>query len=80
VLTRRRAFAAVAAVLDSVARAAPSAPGGLRGPHKLVANWTFGGTSPGTAVCDKAQLDQAFRYRFIYDDGQLDRLTNCWSV
>ena len=81
VLTRRGVFAGAAlAALGNAARVAPSGPAGLTGPHKLVANWTFGATRADATVRDKAELDQAFRYRFIYDHGQLDRLTNCWSV
>jgi hypothetical protein len=80
-LTRRHTLiGAAASFLGAAARPAPSGPTGLSGPHKLLANWTFGSTSPDATVRDKAQLDRAFRYRFIYDNGHLDRLPNCWSV
>lgn len=81
VLTRRNALAGAALLaLGEAARATPPGPAGLKGPHKLVANWTFGSTSPDATVRDKAQLDRSFRYRFIYDHGQLDWLPKCWSV
>jgi hypothetical protein len=80
-LTRRHTLAgAAASMLGAAAPFAPSGPAGLSGTHELLANWTFGSTSPDATVRNKEQLDEAFRYRFIYDKGHLDRLPNCWSV
>ena len=45
-----------------------------------MASWTFGSTRPGATVRNKAQLDQAFRYRFMYEHGRLVLRTNCWPV
>lgn len=58
----------------------PAAAEGITGPHRLVADWTFGRASPDATVRSKTELDKEFRYRFIYNKGQLDQIPNCWSV
>jgi len=86
VLIGRRPLAGAAlaalgsAALANRARAAPSAPAGVTGPYALVANWTFGSKSADATIRSKSELDRAFRYRFIYDQGRLDHLDNCWVV
>jgi hypothetical protein len=55
-------------------------PVGGAGNFELVADWTFGNARADATVRDRAALDRAFRYRYIYDNGTLDRLPNCWSV
>jgi hypothetical protein len=83
-LTRRHALTGAAvSLLSSAARAAPSAPprpAGISGTPKLLANWTFGRRSPDATIHDKTELDKEFRYRYIFNNGKLDRIPNCWSV
>lgn len=45
----------------------------------LVKNWTFGSRRMDATVRNRAELDQEFYYRYIYDGGKLDKLSTYWS-
>jgi lysophospholipase L1-like esterase len=46
---------------------------------KLLKNWTFGTKRPDTTVRNKAELDQEFYYRYIWENGKLDKFKTYWS-
>ena len=46
---------------------------------KLLKNWTFGNQRPEATVHNKAELDQEFFYRYIWDSGKLDKFKTYWS-
>ncbi len=45
----------------------------------LLKNWTFGNNRPDATVRDKAGLDQDFFYRYIWENGTLDKFKTYWS-
>ncbi|HLX62266.1 MAG TPA: GDSL-type esterase/lipase family protein [Planctomycetota bacterium] len=45
----------------------------------LLKNWTFGNTRPDATVRNKADLDQEFYYRYIWENGTLDKFKTYWS-
>jgi lysophospholipase L1-like esterase len=45
----------------------------------LLKNWTFGNRRPDATVRDKAALDQDFYYRYIWENGKLDKFNTYWS-
>ena len=45
----------------------------------LLKNWTFGATRPDATIRNKADLDQEFHYRYIWDQGKLDKFKTYWS-
>ncbi|MCX7009376.1 MAG: GDSL-type esterase/lipase family protein [Kiritimatiellaeota bacterium] len=45
----------------------------------LVKNWIFGNQRPEATVRDKAGLDQEFFYRYIWENGKLDKFKTYWS-
>lgn len=45
----------------------------------LVKNWTFGNQRPEATVHDKAGLDEDFYYRYIWENGKLDKFKTSWS-
>jgi len=46
---------------------------------KLLKNWTFGNARPDATVRNKAELDQEFYYRYIWEGGKLDKFKTYWS-
>src|SRR5439155_23556716 len=46
---------------------------------RLLKNWTFGNERPDATVRNKAELDQDFYYRYIWDGGKLDKFKTYWS-
>lgn len=46
---------------------------------KLLKNWTFGNARPDATVHNKAELDQEFYYRYIWEGGKLDKFKTYWS-
>ena len=54
-------------------------PGKTGDDFVLVKNWTFGSRRAGATVRNRAELDQEFFYRYIYDNGKLDKLSTYWS-
>jgi hypothetical protein len=82
---RRRTLLGImqAALLAGPGRATTTprvAPFGADGAFDVVADWSFGRTRAAATVRDRAALDRAFRYRYIYDSGRLDHLPSYWSV
>ena len=45
----------------------------------LLKNWTFGNGRPEATVRDKTALDQDFYYRYIWENGKLDKFNTYWS-
>jgi lysophospholipase L1-like esterase len=45
----------------------------------LLKNWTFGNKRPDATARDKAELDQDFYYRYIWENGKLDKFKTYWS-
>ena len=45
----------------------------------LLKNWTFGNKRPDATVRNKAGLDQEFFYRYIWENGRLDKFKTYWS-
>ncbi len=45
----------------------------------LVKNWPFGNKRPDATVRNKADLDQEFFYRYIWEGGKLDKFKTYWS-
>lgn len=45
----------------------------------LLKNWTFGNKRPDATVRNKAGLDQEFFYRYIWENGKLDKFKTYWS-
>jgi hypothetical protein len=71
--------ASLVAPVHAIGAKAPSPPVGISGPVELVRDWTFGRARPDATVWDISTLQQYFRFRYIYDNGQLDRLPSYWS-
>ena len=46
---------------------------------KLLKNWTFGTKCPDATVHNKTELDQDFYYRYIWENGKLDKFSTYWS-
>jgi Glycosyl hydrolases family 16 len=46
---------------------------------ELARDWTFGRTRSGATVRDMTALRDSFRFRYIYNGGQLDGLPSYWS-
>lgn len=46
----------------------------------LLKNWTFGNNRMDATVKARADLDREFYYRYIYENGKLDKLSTYWSV
>jgi len=44
-----------------------------------VKNWTFGAKRADATVRDKAALDADFYYRYIWENGKLDKFKTYWS-
>ena len=53
-------------------------PVGLQGQFRLVGDYRFG-TGPNANIRNKADLARYFRFRYIYNHGQLDGLDTYWS-
>lgn len=49
------------------------------GEFELVKDYTFGRQRPDATVDTRAKLDQEFFYRYIYENGKLDKLKTYWS-
>src|ERR1700722_15911584 len=45
----------------------------------LLKNWTFGNQRPDATVRNKTELDQDFYYRYIWENGKLDKFSTYWS-
>ena len=45
----------------------------------LLKNWTFGNQRADTTVRNKTDLDQGFYYRYIWENGKLDKFNTYWS-
>ncbi len=45
----------------------------------LLKDWTFGNARPAATVHNKAELDRDFYYRYIWEDGKLDKFKTYWS-
>lgn len=45
----------------------------------LLKNWTFGNKRADATVRDKAALDKEFFYRYIWENGKLDKFKTYWS-
>ena len=45
----------------------------------LVKNWTFGNKRPDATLRNKAELDREFYYRYIWENGKLDKFKTYWS-
>ena len=75
------ALLAISAVLPSVNAAEPKPvllkPEGQQ--FTLVKNWTFGNARPDATIRDKTALDQDFYYRYIWENGKLDKFKTYWS-
>jgi hypothetical protein len=48
-------------------------------PFTLLKNWTFGNKRADATVRSKAELDQDFYYRYIWENGKLDKFSTYWS-
>lgn len=59
--------------------AQPLVPLGASGSFALLADWSFGHTRPESTIHNMIELQRAFRFRYIYDSGQLDGLPTYWS-
>lgn len=68
------------ALLAQSAEAGPTHPFGQSGSWTLLKDWTFGRDRSDATIHNKAELDQDFYYRYIYNGGQLDNLPAYWSV
>lgn len=73
-LTRRGFVGGVAAA--AVSRVTPY---GARGDFRLVADYTFGNASEDSTIHSMADLQKHFFFRYIYDQGRLDRLPYEWA-
>jgi hypothetical protein len=49
------------------------------GRFDLLADWSFGRSKPDATIHNVAELQRAFRFRYIYNNGQLDGLPTYWS-
>jgi len=49
------------------------------GRFDLLADWNFGHTKPDATIHTMTELQRAFRFRYIYNNGQLDGLPTYWS-
>ncbi len=49
------------------------------GQFKLLKNWTFGNNRTDATIRNRADLDREFHYRYIYENGKLDKLDTYWS-
>ena len=49
------------------------------GEFELVKNYTFGRHRKDATIDTRAELDQEFFYRYIYENGKLDKLPTYWS-
>lgn len=74
--------AQTALALPAMAATGPRAPMprpmGASGDFHLVGDWTFG-TGTDATVRDMAELSEHFHFRYIYDNGRLDRMPYEWS-
>lgn len=61
------------------AYAAPPSPMGGQGRFELLKDWTFGASAPGATVRDMDALRRNFFFRYIYNQGRLDKLDHEWS-
>ena len=57
----------------------PARPYKQTGEFELVKDWTFGRERKDATVDTRAELDQEFFYRYIYENGKLDGLKTYWS-
>ncbi len=71
--------ASLVAPMHAIEAKAPSPPAGITGPVELVRDWTFGRARPDATVRGIPTLEQHFRFRYIYNNGQLDGLPSYWS-
>ncbi len=81
-MRRRRllSLATTGALLSTnTARATTPQPAQADGRFDLLADWSFGRDRPDATIHNMAELQNAFRFRYIYDAGQLDRLPTYWS-
>ena len=47
---------------------------------ELVKDWTFGNNRADATIHNKGELDQEFYYRYIYENGKLDKLSTSWNI
>ena len=81
-MNRRSLFGFAAAGIltgKSSAYAAAPRPANATGNFELLGDWNFGRSKPGATVRNKSELQRAFRFRYIYNNGQLDGLPTYWS-
>ena len=64
---------------DLSSAALPRKPEGAQGRFTLVKDWTFGARAPGSTVRSMAALQRDFFFRYIYDQGRLERNSHEWS-
>ena len=57
----------------------PAKPYKQTGEFELVKDWTFGRDRKDSTIAKRADLDQEFFYRYIYENGKLDGLKTYWS-
>jgi hypothetical protein len=49
------------------------------GEFELIEDYTFGSNRKGATIDERAKLDREFFYRYIYENGKLDKLPTYWS-
>jgi hypothetical protein len=49
------------------------------GSFVLLKDWTFGNARSDATIRNKAELDSEFRYRYIWENGRLDKFNTSWS-
>lgn len=64
---------------DPSLRPVETEPDAKAGACVLVKNWTFGSGRREATVRNRAGLDREFYYRYIYENGKLDKLSTYWS-
>ena len=57
----------------------PARPYKQTGEFELVKDWTFGRKRDDATIDTRAKLDREFFYRYIYENGKLDKLPTYWS-
>jgi hypothetical protein len=81
---KRRSLVSLAAggvVASRVPAQAAATPGPVNatGDFALVADYCFGNARPDATIHNMAELRKLFRFKYIYDGGQLDSLPTYWS-
>ena len=54
-------------------------PYGAKGDFRLSADWTFGTSKSSSTVTNLSELQKDFYFKYIYDNGRLDRMSYEWS-